>query len=320
MLHGGMDSRVRFLWKYESMFSSFPGRLPRRALLVSMALVPLAGCDTANESAQVPQSASGTSDRDTEFAGLEKKYDARLGVFAVDSRTNATVSYRADERYAYCSIYKALAAAAVLSQRTVHELDEVVHYAREDLVTYSPVTEKHVEQGMTVRALCEAAVRHSDNTAGNLLFQELGGPQGLNGKLRGLGDDVTQMDRVEGALNSAVPGELFDTSTPRALANDLRHYALGTGLSAEKKLILNDWLEGNATGANLIRAGVPQEWKVGDKSGAGAYGTRNDIGIIHPLAENPICIAVLSTRTTPEATYDDKLIAEASRIAVQHLT
>ena len=283
--------------------------------MLSAALFPLAGCASSRK-VTLPTPAP----FDSEFAALEEKYDVRLGVFARDSLTGSTLAYRADDRFAYCSTYKALAAAAVLGKRSIPELDEIIHYTREDLVSYSPITEKFVDEGMTIRALCDAAVRFSDNTAGNLLFNDVGGPAGLNEKLRALGDTVTQMNRLETALNSAIPGELLDTSSPRALATDLDSYALGDGLPIEKQTILKDWLAGNATGDQLIRAGVPEDWKVEDKSGAGDYGTRNDIGIVYPTEGGPVSIAVLSTRTTPDAEYDNKVIAEATRVTFQHLT
>ena len=301
------------------MTSPSSGTFSRRALLLSTAVVPWAGGAPARASTQTSQAPPGSLDRDSRFKELENRYGARLGIFAVNSRTAAAVAFRADERFAYCSTFKALAAAAVLGQRSVAALEEVVHYTRGDLVEYSPVTEKHVKEGMTMRALCDAAVRYSDNTAGNLLLDALGGPEGLNRRLRDLGDAVTRMDRVETALNSAIPGDPRDTSTARALAGSLGRYALGDALPADKQRILNNWLAGNATGDKLIRAGLPAGWTVGDKSGAGSYGTRNDIGIIYPPAGHPICMAVLSTRATADAAHDDTLIAEAARIAIQHL-
>ncbi len=43
------------------------------------------------------------------------------------------------------------------------------------------------------------------------------------------------------------------------------------------------------TGDELIRAGVPSDWIVADKSGAGSYGTRNDIAIVTPQIKNLYC-------------------------------
>ncbi|MBO4206203.1 class A beta-lactamase, partial [Micromonospora echinofusca] len=247
---------------------------------------------------------------------LESEFDARLGVYAVDTGSGRTVQYRADERFAYASTFKALAAAAVLDLTSPAELGTVVRYTRDDLVTYSPVTEKHVGEGLTLRQVADAAVRYSDNTAGNLLLRRLGGPQRFEEALRAIGDGTTEVDRYETELNEARPGDPRDTSTPRALAADLRAYAVGDALDPDDREILTGWLRGNTTGADLVRAGVPGGWVVGDKTGSGGYGTRNDIAVIWPPGRAPIVLAVLSSRDSRDASYDNALIARATRVVV----
>lgn len=254
-----------------------------------------------------------------EFAQLEKKFDARLGVYAIDTGTNQTVTYRPNKRFAYASTYKALAAGAVLQQNSIDKLNEVITYTKNDLVTYSPVTEKHVDTGMTLGEICEAAIRYSDNTAGNLLFKKLDGPKGFEKALRQIGDNVTVANRFETDLNEAIPGDIRDTSTAKTLATDLKAFTVGNALPADKRKILTDWMRGNATGDKLIRAGVPKDWEVGDKSGAGSYGTRNDIAIIWPPNRAPIIIAILSSRDKKDATYDNELIAQAAKVTINAL-
>ena len=254
------------------------------------------------------------------FAGLEKRYDSRLGVFAVDTGSGRSVGYRDSERFAYASTIKALAAAAVLATTSSRDLDRLVRYDRADLVTYSPITEKHVAEGMTLRAVCDAAVRYSDNTAGNLLFRQLGGPAALDEQLELIGDRTTQVSRIEPALNEARPGDRRDTSTPAALAADLRGYVLSDTLRPDDRQLLTQWLRRNTTGDELIRAGTPQNWQVGDKTGAGSYGTRNDIAVLWPPDNAPIVIAVMSSRNTPDAEYDNALIADATRTILDQLS
>jgi beta-lactamase class A len=302
-----------------------PIRFVRRATLAALAtlaLVPLTGCATTESAATASSTTTVASitHADRAFEDLEREYDARLGVWALDTGTHRTVAWRADERFAYASTYKALAAAAVLRRTTADRLDDVVTYTRADLVSYSPITEQHVDTGMTLREICDAAIRYSDNTAGNLLFRELGGPSGLSADLKRIGDVTTHADRLETDLNAAVPGDVRDTSTPRALSADLGKYALGTTLPKADRALLNDWLRGNTTGAALIRAGVPAGWTVGDKTGAGGYGTRNDIAVVWPPHRAPIVLAILSSRTTQNATYDDALIAKATKVLISTLT
>ncbi|KPV59063.1 beta-lactamase [Paenibacillus sp. A3] len=256
-----------------------------------------------------------TSESD-EFIQLENKFGARLGVYAIDTGTSRTIAYRPEERFAFASTYKALAAGAVLQQSSIANLDKVITYTKEDLVTYSPITEKHVETGMTLRDICDAAIRYSDNTAGNLLLKELGGPKGFETVLKKIGDNVTTSARFETELNQAIPGDTRDTSTPIALATTLQAFTVGDVLSTDKRKLLTDWLRGNTTGAKLIRAGAPEGWQVGDKTGAASYGTRNDIAIVWPPNRDPIIIAILSSRDKQDSAYNDDLIAQAAKIAM----
>lgn len=292
--------------------------------LSMLTIITLAGCTngdstTASPSKQETNETEGKNSTKEAFSQLENQFDARLGVFAIDTETEKSISYRADERFAFASTYKALAAGAILAKNEIKDLDRIISYNEEDLVTYSPVTENHVDTGMSLSDISEAAIRYSDNTAGNLLFNELEGPAGFKSILREIGDTVTESERFEPDLNFITPGESRDTSTPQALAQSLKAFTLDDVLSSEKQSLLNDWLIGNATGDKLIRAGVPESWVVGDKSGAGAYGTRNDIAIVWPPDRKPIVIAILSDRETADATYDDALIAEAAKIVIDTL-
>ncbi|WP_246572345.1 class A beta-lactamase [Kineosporia corallincola] len=253
------------------------------------------------------------------FRALEKTFDASLGVFAIDTGTGETVAFHADERFAYASTFKALQAGVLLQQLTDAQMDTVIHYDESDLLDYAPITETHVSEGMTLRELADASVRYSDNTAANLIFEELGGPAAVDGALERMGDRTTHMDRTEPDLNEATPGDVRDTSTPRALATDLRKLVLGSALSNGDRAELTDLLKRNTTGDKLIRAGVPTDWAVGDKTGAGGYGTRNDIAVLWPPESAPIVLAVLSDRDEQDAAYDDALIAEATRVVIGQL-
>jgi beta-lactamase class A len=282
----------------------------------------LAGCssaspETADRSAAVTRTAEASPSQaaaSAAFLGLEGQYDARLGVYAVDTGTGKTVGYRADERFAYASTHKVLSAGAIL--RSDADLDQVVRYAQSDLVEYSPITEKNVATGMPLREVIAAALQYSDNTAANLMFRQLGGPSALGDALASIGDRTTRVARIEPDLNEATPGDTRDTTTPKAIAKDLRTLALGGALPQDKRTLLTDWMKGNTTGATVIRAGVPTDWTVGDKTGSGGYGTRNDIAVLWPSSGAPIVLAVMSSKSTEEATRDDALIAAAAREAM----
>ncbi|WP_432096422.1 class A beta-lactamase [Streptomyces sp. bgisy100] len=321
-------------------------RARRAALgaLATLALVPLSACGSgggvraagdarpndatakpavapAAETGAAVRSAAGAKASAAEFKKLERKFDARLGVYAVDTGTGREVTHRDGERFAYASTFKALAAGAVLRKYSPSGMDRVVKYSKDDLVDYSPVTEKHVGTGMTLTELCDAAVRYSDNTAGNLLFDAVGGPKGLQAALRKAGDDVTRMERRETELNDWTPGDTRDTSTPRALAQDLRAYVLGDLLDKSDRAQLTKWLRTNTTGGELIRAGMPEGWVVGDKTGAGStYGARNDIAVVWRPDGAPIVVAITSNRHAKDADYDNALIAQAAEVVADKLS
>ena len=242
-------------------------------------------------------------------------------MFAVDTGSGRTVEHRADERFAYASTIKALAVGALQARTSAQDLQRAVPIGPADLAAaHSPVTEAAVGGSLTLAELCDAAVRSSDGTALNLLLRELGGPPGLDAALEAVGDDVTQVSRTEPDLNSAEPGDPRDTTTPRALATTLRAYAVdGPGLEAQDRDQLLDWLRRNTTGDALVRAGVPDDWDVGDKTGSGAYGTRNDVAVVTPPGRPPIVVAVMSSKGEQDAEHDDALIAAAAEVVVAAL-
>jgi beta-lactamase class A len=290
-------------------------KMKKVAGTLALGALLLVGCSNT-ESVADPKKEKET---DIGFKELEKEYDARLGVYALDTGSDQSVSYRGDERFIYASTHKALAVGALLKKKSIENLGEKINYTEDDLVNYNPITEKHVDTGMTLRELSDASIRYSDNTAGNLILEAIGGPEGFKEVLREIGDDVTEPERIEPELNNVEPGETRDTSTPKALAESLQAFSLGSALPAEKQNLLNNWLKQNTTGDALIRAGVPKGWTVGDKTGAGSYGTRNDIAVIWPPDGDPIILAVLSSREKKDAKYDDELIAKATEEAMKQL-
>lgn len=311
-------------------------RNPRRLapLLVSAALV-LSACSpgaadpapTATRSAPPTPSAGSSSptqsalpaDVAAELSRLEERYDAVVGLYAVDTGSEAEVAHRADRRFAFASTYKALAAGAVLERSSAADLVQVIIYDAAELVPYSPVTELHVDQGMTMAEIIDAAVQESDNTAGNLLFDALDGPAGFESALRAIGDGTTVSARYEPELNDVAPGDERDTSTARALADDLRSYTLGDVLDEAGRQVLVDALRGSTTGNETIRAGVPDGWAVGNKTGTSGNGARNDIGVLWPPEGEPIVLAVLTQTDDPDVEPDDALLAEVTAVAVEAL-
>ncbi|MFI6099405.1 class A beta-lactamase [Lentzea sp. NPDC051213] len=257
---------------------------------------------------------------------LEQKHSARLGVFATDTGTGRTVLHRGDELFPICSVFKTIAAAAIL--RRDHDgalLGKVITYtkAEVDKSGYGPITGKpeNLANGMTVAALCEATITYSDNCAANLLLRELGGPTAVSRFSRSIGDPVTRLDRWEPELNSAEPCRETDTTSPRAIGQSYARLTLGHALNRTDAEQLTNWLLANTTGANRIKAGLPSAWRLGDKTGTGKYGTTNDVGIAFPPGRSPIVIAVLTTKPDhATATADEPLVAKATELVVAALS
>ncbi|MBT2503629.1 class A beta-lactamase [Curtobacterium sp. ISL-83] len=253
------------------------------------------------------------------FAALEQHYGARLGVTAVDTGSGNTIEYRAGERFPFASTNKVFIAAAVLRASSAADLDTVVHFGRSDLLEYAPITSQHVDSGMTVRALIDAALRYSDNTAANLLVVRLGGVSAVERYLRSIGDRTTNVDRVEPDLNQSTPGDPRDTSTPAQFAADLRAVVLGTALDPANRQVLRGAMLQNTTGGATIRAGVDAGWPVADKTGTGSYGVRNDIAVVYPPGREPIVVVVMTRRDVQGAEGSDALVAATAKAAVGQL-
>ncbi|KVN99187.1 class A beta-lactamase [Burkholderia ubonensis] len=290
----------------------------RRTLLLAAATAPLALTLSACVSPLANASSVGAA---TSLAELERAAGGRLGVHALDTATGRRVQHRADERFPFCSTFKAILIAAVLAESVARPalFTQRVTYRQADLLEWSPVTEKHVDTGMTVGELCEATAQYSDNAAANLLMKLLGGPAAVTAFARSIGDDTFRLDRWEPELNTALPGDARDTTTPAAMAASLRALALGDALPAPQRAQFAQWLRGNKTGDKRIRAGVPTGWQVGDKTGTGDYGTTNDIGVLWPRARGPIVLTVYYTQARADAKRKDDVIAAATRIAIAAL-
>ncbi|MBY4767108.1 PEN family class A beta-lactamase, Bcc-type [Burkholderia ambifaria] len=290
----------------------------RRTLLLAAATAPLVLTVTACASS--PAAGQDVSSA-TSFAALEHAAGGRLGVCAIDSASGRRAQHRADERFPFCSTFKAMLGAAVLAHSVDRPglLQQRVTYGPSDLVNYSPVSGKHVGTGMTVAELCEAAIQYSDNSAANLAMKLIGGPSAVTAYARSIGDDAFRLDRWETELNTALPGDPRDTTTPAAMAASMRVLTLGDALPSAQRAQFVAWLRGNKVGDKRIRAGVPAGSQVGDKTGTGDYGTTNDAGVIWLPSRAPIVLAVYYTQTRADAKPKDDVIAAAARIAVATL-
>ncbi len=254
-----------------------------------------------------------------EFARIELATSGRLGVAALDMETGLRANRRGDERFPMCSTFKAMLSAAVLHRvdRGESSLDQRMQVEAKDILAYAPVAKQHVGSGMTLAELCEAAITLSDNTAANLLLREIGGPAGLTSFFRTIGDNVSRLDRWEVELNEAVPGDPRDTTSPVAMLKNLQRVVLGDVLQAASRQKLVDWMVANKTGDARLRAGVPRDWRVGDKTGTSGNGIANDLAIAWPPGRGQLLVTAYydATAATPE--QRNAVLADVGRIVSQ---
>jgi beta-lactamase class A len=252
---------------------------------------------------------------------MEARTGGRLGVFAVNTGNGRSFGWRAQERFPMCSTFKGLLAGVILQRvdRGAEQLDREIPISADDLVPHAPVTTRYVPAGsIRVETLCQAAVEVSDNPAANLLLRTLGGPAGFTAALRDLGDPTTRLDRDEPQLNSAIPGDPRDTSTPAAMVGSYRRLLVGPTLAAPSRRRLGAWMESAPTGLKRLRANLPTGWRAGDKTGSGPNNTANDVAVLWPRKGPPILVGCFSTLATrPEA--QDPTMAEIGRLAVERL-
>lgn len=254
---------------------------------------------------------------------LESMIGGRLGVAAIDTANGKFVGHWPDLRFAMCSTFKWLLVAQVLSQVDAGALtlDEELVFTDADLLSYAPVAKANVGKGrMSLAGLCAAVAEVSDNTAANLLLARFGGPQGFTAFCRGIGDTVTRLDRNEPRLNTNFDGDVRDTTSPRAMAETMRKVLVGDVLSPASRDRLIDWMANAKTGLDRLRAGLPKDWKVGDKTGSGERGAINNVAIAWPPGRPPIIIAAYlsgsrATLETLNATH-----AEIARTVVRLLS
>jgi beta-lactamase class A len=294
-------------------------RLPRRDLVLATTSVLLAACASkasppSATAREAPQDATG------ELARIEASVGGRVGVFALETASGRTVAHRADERFAMCSTFKWTLAAAAFARidRGEGTLEERIAFGPDDRMEVAPVAKEHVDEGaMTVETLARAVVTVSDNTAANLLLARLGGPGALTAFFRQHGDTVTRLDRNEPSLNSNDPGDVRDTTSPRAMVGLMKAVLLGNALKTASRERLLALLQACETGKRRLRAGLPSDWVVGDKTGTGNFAV-NDVAIAIPPRRAPILMAVYMS--DPGGPDDEDLVRhEAGDVAIARL-
>ncbi|HMA52608.1 MAG TPA: class A beta-lactamase [Magnetospirillaceae bacterium] len=253
---------------------------------------------------------------------LEINVGGRLGVAALDMESDRRVDYHSGNLFPICSTFKLLLAGAVLSKvdQGTEQLSRTISFSQADMLDYAPQAKALLPKGqMSVAEACAGAVIDSDNVCANLLLNAIGGPGALTLYARTLGDKTTHLDRIEPFLNEAMPGDARDTTSPAAMLNDLGVLLLQNALQPASRVRLADWMVKSRTGGAKLRAGLPAEWKVGDKTGMGEHGSTCDIAIAWPPGRQPLLITAYLTDTGADLEQRNKVLSEAARLVAAEL-
>ena len=251
------------------------------------------------------------------LVNYERETGGRIGLYAENLSTGARIAWRAEERFVMCSTFKASLAAFVLARvdRGQDRLQDMIGYGPGDLLDYAPVARQNLAKGaISVAEACEAAVELSDNTCANLLLARVGGPAALTAFWRSTGDAVTRLDHNEPELNRSAPGDLNDTTTPAAMAASLRRVVLGEVLSQGSRERLTGWMVDCKTGKNRLRGGLPESWRIGDKTGNNGSDAAGDIAVAWPGSGGPILICAYTQGGSPAASQLQSVFAEIGRM------
>jgi beta-lactamase class A len=291
----------------------------RDALIIAGIILAMGGVLLAEVTAASGNKAEVLSKKLVE---IEARLGGRLGVAVLDTGTGQEWRHRENERFPLNSTFKAFACAGLLARVDAKEetLQRKISFQKSDLVTYSPVTEKHVGAGMTLSELCGAAMTMSDNTAANMVLKNLGGPESFTAFMRSIGDEKTRLDRWETELNEARPGDPRDTTTPAAALKSLQKLVLGKELSETSRNQLERWMIRNKVGGPLLRASLPEDWGIGDRTGAGGHGSRSVVAVIWPPNRKPVVAAIYLTETEASMEERNQAIAEIGSVLVKALT
>jgi beta-lactamase class A len=254
---------------------------------------------------------------ESSIVDVERRHGGRLGVFAIETESGRTLSYRADERFLMCSTFKGLLAAQVLARvdSGKEELTRLVPYGDTELIFTSPVTKARVREGaMPVGDLCQAMVEVSDNTAALLLMRSTGGPEGLTRFVRSLGDTVTRSDRYEPESNGY--SGMLDTTSPRAIIGTASKILLGNVLSPKSRDQLEAWMISCKPGLHRLRAAFPSGWLVGDRPGTSDGEETNDFALVRPPGRPPLLVAAYYDAPKLDMDHREAVLREVGSVFV----
>jgi beta-lactamase class A len=289
-------------------------------------------------------------------------FDGRIGACISDGSDMPYACVRALDHFPMQSVMKLPVAVAVLDavDHGMLRLDEPIVVHEEDLSVYvQPIAKLVGPDGFktTIDDLIRRAIVDSDNAAADILIARLGKPFAVEVTLARKGLWAIETARDEKHLQSAINGiewkpeyvdpaifdravaavppekrdaafqtylhDTRDTATPLAMTRLLDSLDKDDLLRPESRQHLLDILRQTTTMPDRLKAGVPDGWTIGHKTGTsgewrGVTAATNDVGIITgPKGEN-IYISVFIAESRASAADRAALIASIARMAIDN--
>jgi beta-lactamase class A len=259
----------------------------------------LGGTLALGASACIPPDQSPMGRLAAELRIIEAAGGGTLGVELFDTASGLSVGLNQHRRFGHASSFKFSLAALLLQRHAAGLIDADKHvtWSEADMLAYAPFTRERIATGATLRELARATQVTSDNPAANILLRALGGPAALTAFWRSIGDEVSRIDRYEPEMNLVPATEFRDTTTPAAMARTVAKIVYGDVLPERERAELKRWMIATETGLRRVRAGLPEGWVAGDKTGtSGLIGPAEynyiDIGFAEgPKGQPPITFA-----------------------------
>lgn len=247
---------------------------------------------------------------------LYEKEGWKIGLSILFS-DNKSISINGNKRFPLDSTVKSLACANILNKVDAKKIS-LNHYmiiSDKNMMEYSPVAKDYLNKPFSLEQACKAANEYSDNTAANFAILSGGGPEGLTAFMREIGDTITRSDRYEPELTINPENDLRDTTTPDAMNQSMREILTGKILSDASKNQLKEWMINNKVADNMLRASLPEGWKIADRSGASDYGLRGITSMVWSNYHEPVFITIYVRKAN--TSLDER--SEVIRILGSHI-
>lgn len=257
--------------------------------------------------------------------------DATVGVaLIVDGKDTLTINN--EFHYPTQSVYKfhlALAALDYLDKNNL-TLDHQLFVNKSDLLpnTHSPLRDDYPEGDIyfSVADIIKYTVSKSDNNGCDMLFRFIGGTDKADKYIRSLGVTDFAIAATEEEMHGPWEVQYTNWSTPYTAVQVLEKFRIGKILPDSLNQFLWKAMVETSTGANKIKALLPDDVLVAHKTGSsyrnsdGLNAAENDIAIIQLPDGRYYSLAIFVADSMESSADNCKIIADISKAVYDYLT